>query len=254
MNLDELRKKIEDSKLQRNAQKTETDRLLAEIDKLKALLDSTPVYVPPPSTIVRLPNPRPMPEEAVQQIILVAHQRVYFLNKEAYVKAALDEVKKAEKTLLHTTSTPDKPVFDHEKTAKYIEDRRVGSRELKLVTDVVASAARLRIRLEPLPEGGETVEQIKNPASNYQRLLRKLKADPKNVIGFSVYRDSIETYLAAREVADSIGMPATWNINASPFWVENLPGIVVNVLKPAPIPTAPAVPRLTIPPPKAALD
>src|SRR4051794_23503914 len=44
MDLDEIRKKLEDSKKQRDAKKNDTDKLLAEIDKLKALLDATPVY------------------------------------------------------------------------------------------------------------------------------------------------------------------------------------------------------------------
>jgi hypothetical protein len=252
MDLDELRNKIDEAKKKRDVTKAQTDELLVQIDKLKALLDTTPVYAPPPATVVRMPNPRAMPENAVQHLFLVAGNRVHFLNDQAFIKLAVDELQKVEKTLQHSTSTPTKPVFDHQKSADHLINRRIATRELKLTPDVVATTSRLRVKLEPLPEGGETAEQIKNPASNYQRLLRKLKAEPQNVIGFLVYKDSIETYLEAREVADGIGVPTTWKINTTPYLVSNLPGIVVNPLKASP--TAPPAPPLTIPPPKASID
>lgn len=254
MDLDELRKKIEDSKKQRDVTKAKTDELLAQIDKLKALLDTTPVYAPPPATVVRMPNPRPMPENVVQHLLLVADNRVHYLNEEAYIKLAVDELQKVEKSLQHSTSTPAKPVFDHKKSAEHLTNRRIATRELRLVPDLVETSSRLRVKLEPLPEGGETAEQIKNPASNYQRMLRKLKSEPNNVLGFLVYRDSVETYLAAREVADSIGMPTTWKINSTPYLLSNLPGITVNPIKIVPPSTTPVAPTVTIPPPKTSLD
>lgn len=254
MDLDELRKKLEDTKKERDVTKTKTEELLAQIDKLKALLDTTPVYTPPPATVVRMPNPRPMPENAVQHLLLVANNRVHYLNDQAFLKLAVDELQKVERTLQHPTSTPDKPVFDHQKSADHLTNRRIATRELKLTPDPVPTAARLRVKLEPLPEGGETAEQMKNPASNYQRMLRKLKSDPQSVISFLVYRDSVETYLTARDVADTIGVPTTWRISSTPHLLSNLPGIVVNPLREPPTPTATTAPLVTIPPPKASID
>jgi hypothetical protein len=252
MDLDEVRKKIQDNKKQRDAKKTQTDMLLAEIDKLKALLDTTPVYTPPPPTVVRMPNPRAMPEESVQHLMLVAGNRVHYLNEQAFLKLAVDELQKAGKTLQHATSTADKPVFDHQKSAEHLTNRPVQNRQLKLSPEIVATISRLRVKLEPMPEAGENVEQMKNPASNYQRLLRKLKEDPKNVVSYLVFKDSVETYIVAREVADAIGTPATWKMIGTPFFVADLPGVVVNPLKASP--TAPAAPALTIPPPKTNID
>jgi len=92
MDLDELRKRIDDGNKQRDTKKTEVEKLLAEMDKLKVQLDTTPVYRPPPATVVRLPSPRPMPENAVLQRFLVVDGRVYFLNDEEYMKVVLKQI------------------------------------------------------------------------------------------------------------------------------------------------------------------
>jgi hypothetical protein len=253
MDLDEIRKKLDEGKKRRDAKKAQTDELLAQLDKLKALLDTTPVYTPPPPSVVRMPNPRAMPEQAVQHLMLVAGNRVHYLTEQEFLKLAVEDLHKAEKTLLHPSSTADKPVFDHQKSADHLTSRPVKNRHLKLSPEIVATISRLRVKIEPTPEGGETVEQMKNPASNYQRLLRKLKEDPKNVVAYLVFKDSVETYIAAREVADAIGMPATWKMINTPFFVADLPGIVVNPLKANPV-APPTAPALTIPPPKANID
>ncbi|MFZ4765733.1 MAG: hypothetical protein ACOYMN_12330 [Roseimicrobium sp.] len=252
LDLDDLRKQLEERRKQRDAKKATTDKLLAEIDTLKALLDTTPVYQPPPPTVVRLPNPRPFPVKAVQHKILVAGGRVIYLNDENFLQFTKDELLKNQKTLQHASSTSAKPVFDHQKTAEWLANRRIATRELRLITDVVGNVSRLRVKLEPLPEAGESVEQVRNPASNFQRMLRKLKEEPTNVLGFLVFKDSIDTYLAAREVADSLGMPATWGLAGTPFLVTVIPDIVVNPLKAST--TKPPAAALTIPPPKASLD
>lgn len=46
MDLDTYRKQLADRK-EREAKKAETDKLLAEVECLKALLDQTPIYQPP---------------------------------------------------------------------------------------------------------------------------------------------------------------------------------------------------------------
>jgi len=46
MSLDEVQKQIEVNQKQRDAQKSVLDKLLAGIDRLKALLDATPFYEP----------------------------------------------------------------------------------------------------------------------------------------------------------------------------------------------------------------
>lgn len=96
MDLDEIRKQIELKRLDRDKQKTEMDKMLTEIERLKAMLDQTPVYEPPPPTYVRLPNPRPYPEKPNETRVLVAKAGVILYREADYldpVKAGLESVK-----------------------------------------------------------------------------------------------------------------------------------------------------------------
>jgi hypothetical protein len=99
MDLDSFRKKLDDAKKERETQKVEVDKLLTEVERLKALLDQTPIYAPPPPTYVRLPNPRPFPEKANETRVLVAKQGVLMLNEGAFVKPIIDGLDKVKSQL-----------------------------------------------------------------------------------------------------------------------------------------------------------
>jgi hypothetical protein len=94
MDLETFRKKLEDARKLRIAQKAEVDKLIAEVERLKALLDQTPVFKPDPPTYVRLPNPRPFPEKPNETRILVAKQGVLFFNEKEFIKPVLDGLEK----------------------------------------------------------------------------------------------------------------------------------------------------------------
>lgn len=94
MDLDSFRKQLEDAKKQRETQRKEVERLLAEVERMKALLDQTPVFKPEPPTYVRLPNPRPFPENPNETRILVAKQGVLFLNEKEFIKPVTDGLDK----------------------------------------------------------------------------------------------------------------------------------------------------------------
>ena len=56
------------------------------------------------------------------------------------------------------------------------------------------------LKLAPAPNGGETAEQAKKLGSTFQTLLGKFKRDARVVVWFHVFKDSIDTYLAAKFV------------------------------------------------------
>jgi hypothetical protein len=92
--------------------------------------------------------------------------------------------------------------------------------------------------------------------SGFQNLLRKLKADPKAVVWFMVYKDSIDTYHAVREVTDQLGLPAGWELaGASTItrWISDEYVVNFTPVAAPPPPGGPA-PAVTIAPPKATLD
>lgn len=272
MDLDELQKQLAARKKTRDAKKTDVEKLLAEVDKLKALLDTTPVYQPPPATVVKLPNPREIPKEAVMHRFLVTNGRVYYLNDEAYMKVVVEEIDKFQKELIHgEVPVKDKDgfpvmvkekgkdvpkmktVMDQKKMAAHFERRRVDSRDLKVELIVSPNSARIPMRLTPLPNGGETTAQMKDPASVYQRLIRKLKSEPNTVVQFLVFKDSVEAYLVARDVTDAVGVPVTWEIYGNQYYQRNVQPYEVDFTPPPP-PPPPKPGQVRIPPPKVNVD
>ncbi len=99
MDLDVFKKQLEERKTERAASKVETDKQLIELERLKALLDQTPIFTPPPPTFVRLPNPRPFPEKPVETRILVAKQGVLTFSQTKFLQPILDGMEKVKSQL-----------------------------------------------------------------------------------------------------------------------------------------------------------
>ena len=99
MDLEAFQKQLEQRRKEREAGKAETDKLLTELERLKVLLDQTPVYHPPPPTYVRLPNPRPYPEKPNETRILVAKQGVLSFNQTKFLQPILDGMEKVKSQL-----------------------------------------------------------------------------------------------------------------------------------------------------------
>lgn len=257
MDLDDLNKQIEERKKVRDAKKTDVEKLLAEVDRLKALLDTTPVYVPPSATVVKLPNPRPMPEKAVLRRFLVANGRVLYLNDEEFMKMVITEIEKNQKLLMATERGKPAPkakvILDQKKVTAHFQKQRIGTREIKLELVEIPHASRIFMKLTPLPEGGETVEQLKNPASVFQRAMRKFKTEPDSVVWFLVFKDSLDTYLAARDIADQAAVPAGWEIYGANFFQRSVLPFEVDFIPPPPSPPPPPG-VVRIPVPKTTLD
>jgi hypothetical protein len=85
-----------------------------------------------------------------------------------------------------------------------------------------------------VPGAGEIATDLRNPASFFQRAMRKFKSEPNKIVWFYVFKDSVETYLAAREIADSIGVPVGWQIYGQTFYVARLPGVIYEPFTPPP--------------------
>ena len=277
VDLDELKKQLAERQKARDAKKGDLDKLLAEVDKLKAQLDKTPVPVVAPTgpaTVVKLPNPRPMPANADIMHFLIVGGRISFINDDEIEKLVEQELRNHETTLVLTRETvkgPDgKPLmvkdklgrvapqrkitYDAKKLAEHFSKARLNTRGYKLEIVPVATSPRVPVRITPTSDGGETVEQAKKLISNFQTLLKQFKANPKAVVWFHVFKDSIQTYLEARELVDQAGVAAGWDIYGNPFYVQNLPPQYLVNYTPAP-PAAPgATPAVIIAPPKQTLD
>lgn len=273
VDLDDLNRQLAERQQERDLQKAGVDKLLAELDKLKAQLDTTPVYQPPPAMVVKLPNPRAMPDKAVLQHFLVAGGRIVYTNDEEFSKLVEQTLKTNESALAQSRETvkgPDgnplmvkdklgrltpqrKVIYDAKKLAEFFPKQRLGSRDIKVEVAPAPNSPRIPLKLSPMPGGGETIEQARILTSAFQGLVRKFKPEPRTVIWFHVYKDSLGTYLAARELADQLGLPVGWDLYGLPVFVHYLPPEYAVDFTPPPAPAG-APSAVTIAPPKATLD
>ncbi|MDB6139307.1 MAG: hypothetical protein JWO94_2379 [Verrucomicrobiaceae bacterium] len=406
IDLDALQKQIAGSKKERDAKKIQNDTLVSQVEKAKALLDQTPVYVPPAATVIRLPNPRPYPAKPNETKVLVAKQGALYFNQADFLNPIVDGLEKTKaqlqfqalqyesfapllesvlgsreaavkawpkigglvntfqmeqvalayraladagypptkqylgelgdiaaglgqslpavaeavaaaingnlskwldldpgkakgaplikastsgskinfawggavrevratphdiqdyfKDLAKTASFKDRTknliIYDNVKVEQAIT--RAGanpffSKGFAIKPVFTPGAINVQMQLTPAAGGGETLEQMKQPASKYQQMLRQIKTDASGVVVFQVMNDAVETYHEARRIADELGVPATWEFIAR---LEiNLPLTAFQVqrkaLAPQPRPPAPgAAPAVVIKAPPKALD
>ncbi len=279
VDLKEITGQLTAAQKERLERKTLIDQLLAEIDKLKVRLDTTPAYVPPPGIAVRLPAPKPMPENAEIQRVLVTGGRLIFLRNEEIMDVVEEEFKKENPAYLlkkEVLKGPDgKPLtkksaggvaspvrkmsFDSPKMTaffnKFFNSRKPGPRDINrdLLVEVAANpnSPTIQLRLAPRPDGGETPEQALQQASFFRSQLRTLKTNPKAVLWFHICKDSIPTYLAARDIVDREQLPVGWEMYDKPLYAQNVPGNYTVEFTPAE-PSAPPSPPVPGAPPKPA--
>jgi hypothetical protein len=253
--VDKLEKEIAEKKKLLAAAKAEAEKLLAEREKLQGLLETKEVTVVPPAKVVRMPAARDIPPGAELTRVLCANQEIYIVDTATLKKMALNAFSFQRKSLVRDIGSVvkgvDTTVYDHEKTAAALTKRKLGNTYFELAFPVVKTSDRIRMEIRPKEKTGEKAEDLGEFKSQFSTFLRAMKKNPKAVVWFAVYKDSLETYLAAREVCDRVGVPAGWQMTGSPFFVETLTEFKVNRLEE---PSKPSPDALVIPPPKRTID
>ncbi|TLD69712.1 hypothetical protein FEM03_15400 [Phragmitibacter flavus] len=266
VDIDELRAQLEKNTKVRDERKVVIENMLEELEKTKALLDTTPVYIPPAATVVKLPNPRPIPENALIQRFLVVGTKVVYLNDEEFYRVITDGIEKQKKSLMFEGQIKDlfgevimaggkpKEFVDRRKLAAFFADRmRLSTRDLKVELTGTPNGSRLSMKLSMQPGGGEDVATMKQPGSVFQRAMRKFGSEPNTVVWFYVFKDAIPTYLAAREIADSANAACAWELTNNDFYQRQLTTFEVDFV-PAKPPPPPPPGQIRIPAPKTGLD
>jgi hypothetical protein len=282
---------LEKLRKDRDQRKVTTLELLAQIDKLKAQLDSTPKPKVGPAVTARLPSPKAMPEKAQMYRILVTENRLFLIRNDEVLQMVEEEFKKGSPAILAkaaritlsapTASTPKgapppkkQLVFDPTKITNHFNTKfnfrtpssRDPNRDVLVEVAQKPNTPNITLTLHPRPDAGETVDQARQNGSVFRSYLRALKADPRAVIVFTVNKNAVGTYLAARDIVDMEGVPVTWEINDALKFSYPVPGDYLVQFTPPPkppelpqsampIPTAPAgPPPVVISAPKASVD
>lgn len=254
LDLDTLRKQLEEKKKELEKRKASASALLAEQQRLKGLLDSTPVVAPPPGKVVRIPNSRPIPEKAKIERYLITAGQLYYLDMDAAKKMVLSEFQatrdRLEKERTKAADGSRKVIYDQEKVAKHFAQRRLAYRNLDIKVPANKVSNRVAVQLVPRPGQGEHINAAAQLTSRFQNDLRRFKTG-NTVVWFHVARDGFDTYLRARDICDAIGVPAGWEAVYTPAYSETLAEIEVNRLEQ---PKPPDPNQISIKPPTKKLD
>lgn len=78
----------------------EEETMLARIEQLERAIDDTPIYVAPESKVVRLPNPRPLPEGGTEYKFLVSGNKISYINETAYQEQLMTELERVKEQSL----------------------------------------------------------------------------------------------------------------------------------------------------------
>jgi hypothetical protein len=276
---EKLLKELEMLEKERNERRDRVTALTDEAEKLKARLDTTPRYVPPPPVQVRLPNPKTMPEQAVIHHVLVSGNKlmpVRIQELQTAVENELEELKKNNSDIIvkkEDVKGPDgkpmmkkvagkapapmrKVTFEPVKLTKYFDRKlnqrppspRDANRDFLVEVGAAPGSAAVQMKLTMRTEAGESSEMARQPASTFRMLLKLLKQDPKSVVWFHVSKDSIPAYLGARDIVDAEGLPVAWEIDDRKGWVVTLPNDYQVPFTPPPVVAKPPPP----PPPPGA--
>ncbi len=260
VDVDTLKKQLETKEKDLAAKKAEMAKLLAEQERLQALLASTPAPVqvaPVPSKVVRIPNSRPVPDKAKFNRVIVSAGHLFVLDVDAAERLVMTEFNRAKHTLeaAKTKDAKGKTVttYDQDKVVKYFAARPLSLPNATITIPYNKTSTRLVMKLIAKPGTGEPVEFASRLNSRTYAMLRQAK-NSNTVVWFHVVRDSFETYIRAREIVDSLGVPAGWDVASEPAFSQALTEFTVTQMEqpPAPAPVDPTKP--VIPQPKKTLD
>jgi hypothetical protein len=260
LDLTSIRGKNLDNARELDLLRKSTAALLAEQQRLKAALDTTPVVAPPADKIVRIPNSRPLADTARIERYLVTGGELYGYDPDSAKKLLLQEFQNArgrlEKEKIKAPDGSTQIIYDQEKVVKFFEQKQLMLHGMEVRVPYNQTGTRLTMEVAPKSGAGEAIATAAQFSSRFQNDLRRLKM-ANTIVWFNVTRGAFDTYLQAREVCEAVGVAAGWELVNSALYTEPLTEFDVNrMVEPlpprTPPPGTPRPPRATPPPmPKA---
>lgn len=254
--LESLNQKIAQSHKKESELQAELEKTRAEIELVKKDLAESQQQEAPPAKIVRIPNPRPAPANAKGEWFVCLQGRVMFVDLDAIAAAAARRIAMMKMQLKHgqtgliSTSANKKSgqpeVFEYDagKVISYFKNNKIiiDGQRVTVYNRNYQNACWLTLNLDT--KQGEDAVELSRAWSKYIKALNAVKRGD-NYVRFIVFPDSFEVYLKAREIADSLQVPAGWQINTVPevmTWTV-LPDIRLHrTEEPPPPPPKPAEP------------
>ena len=256
LSLNELKKKVDvQSKLAAEERK-KTDTILVEINRLKALLDQTPIPKAPQPTVVRIPNSRDIPESADVFYCFIVGDQAHFVDPIEAKKMVMEEWKRNERQLFREVrkvpKKPDVRIYDQEKVVRLFAQRNLKVRQQTISVPYNKPWTRLNVRISFDPKKGDaSFADMEQANGRFHKICGRVRSSQRGVMIFKVHPNGFATYIKAREIADAMNVSCGWEIDGSVTYQELLE-FEVNRLEQPPPPkpkTTPAAPA-----PKRKLD
>lgn len=254
MSLEKVQAELEARRREVELEKAAVAKLVGERDRLAGLLDQSKPMEGPADKVVRIPESRDIPKGSVLFDVLCKGDHVYVADFEPFEKKTIAAIASKQRLLVHSVTKDAQgreiPVFDQEKTTEFLNERSLGNPLFEVRFPLIKTQTVLRMDLHPTEKSGD--EPLK-PGSGYLKLINRLKKTG-GVVWFRVMPDAFETYIAAREACDKLGVPAGWEMTSTPFFVKAMPEVRVNQIEKPPAPAPKPADGIVIPAPKRALD
>ena len=254
MSLEKVQAELEARRREVELEKAAVAKLVGERDRLAGLLDQSKPMEGPADKVVRIPESRDIPKGSVLFDVLCKGDHVYVADFEPFEKKTIAAIASKQRLLVHSVTKDAQgreiPVFDQEKTTEFLNERSLGNPLFEVRFPLIKTQTVLRMDLHPTEKSGD--EPLK-PGSAYLKLINRLKKTG-GVVWFRVMPDAFETYIAAREACDKLGVPAGWEMTSTPFFVKAMPEVRVNQIEKPPAPAPKPADGIVIPAPKRALD
>jgi|688.fasta_scaffold37537_4 hypothetical protein len=257
LDLNKLRELAAKTKTEADAEKTKTDTILNEIARLEALLDQTPKPTPPPSTVVRIPNSRPIPEDANLYYCYIHGDQAHLVDTIDLKDRVMDLFERNKRNFVRerikVSRKPDRIIYDQQKIVDFFATQKLSIRKQTHTVPFNKPWTRLNAHITFDPKIGDaSLADMNLPKGRFHNICNLVSSYQRRVLIFKVHPNGFATYLKAREIADSYRIPCGWEIDANT--AINIPlDFEVNRLEepPPPNPNPPAPPP---PGPKRQLD
>jgi hypothetical protein len=246
-----LQKKHETHKKEESAERKKTDAILAEINRIKALLDQTPIPKAPQPSVVNIPNSRDIPESAVLFYIYTHKDQIHLVDPTQAKKVIMGEFSSNERNLFRelrkVPKKADVKVYDQEKIVKFFASKNLKLRNQALSVPYNKPWTKLFVRINFDPSKGDaTLADCEKPQGRFHNICNYVKQTPRCVVIFKVHPNSFATYIKAREIADKLNIPCGWEVDSNNVYDQGL-DFEVNRLEQPPPPKPGAPPAVAAP-------
>jgi len=253
MELSKLRQEVDKQKKIEAEERKKTDVVIAEINRIKALLDQTPIPKAPEATVVRIPNSRDIPETAEILYCYIVGDQAHFVDMPEAKKLIMAEFKSNERNLLHSIrkipKKADQKIYDQDKIVALFAQKKLRVRNQDILVPYNKTSTRMYYRLTFDPKKGDaTLADMQQERGRFHNICARVRQSSRNVLIFKVHPNGFATYIKAREIADKMNIACGWEIDGSSTLVAGLDFDVNRLEQPAPkkpgaAPPAPAGPK-----------